>query len=101
MRWRSVLRGLPGLCAFLLLLAAATTAAVLGAGSLFYEAWGQPPFRMAAYLAPAAVLIVLGLAALRWPLAGGLCLLATCTGAAWRGWPSMRRVGPRRPKACS
>lgn len=84
MRSRDALRRLPGLLAFLLVLTVTTTAAVVGAGSMFYEGWGQPPLRMATYLAPAAVLIVLGLVAIRWPVAGGLSLLLLGGGAGWR-----------------
>ena len=58
--------------------------AISGAASLFYEGWGQPIPRVLGYLAPAVLLIVLGLIALRRPAPGGTLLLVAAAGAgAW------------------
>jgi hypothetical protein len=81
----TVARWLPGLGALLLLTGAATVAAVSGMASLFYEGWGRPVWELWQYPLPAAVLIAIGLVALRRPRLGvGLLLLAgLASGALW------------------
>lgn len=84
MTTHSLLRRLPGSSALLLLVVVTTAAAVNGAASLFYEGWGQPVLRLLPYLAPAAVLMAIGLVAIRRPGTGAILLLGGgLAGGAW------------------
>src|SRR5512144_1526483 len=93
---RHVLRAVPGLIGTLLLIIATTSLAVSGTASLFYEGWGRPAARMFSYVAPAVVLLVLGLIALRWPAPGGTLLLvaAVAHGVWWMNWQLQRQIVP-------
>ena len=93
---RHILRSLPGILATLLMVVAATAAAVTGTGSLFYEGWGQPVPYLLRYTAPALVLLALGLVALRWPAGGGVLLLLVALGAGawWVLWQVGRGMAP-------
>jgi hypothetical protein len=73
---RHVGRSLPGHIATALAVVATTALTVAGAGSMFYEGWGQPPLQVLAYLLPGAGCLAICLAAARWPRGGGLVLLA-------------------------
>jgi hypothetical protein len=84
MRNGHFVRSLPGHLATVLALAATTLVAFLGAGTIFYERWGQPLPSLLVPLLPAGVCLALCLAALRWPRAGGLLLIAA--GAGFGGW---------------
>jgi hypothetical protein len=78
-------RRLPGLVAFLLLVAVATVAAISGLSSVFYEGWGQPAWTLWPHLAPAVALVAIGLVALRRPRLGAALLLVAglTSGALW------------------
>jgi hypothetical protein len=81
---RLLARSLAGHLATALAALVTTGLAVTGTASMFYEGWGQPLPHLLAYVAPAGVLLVLCLVALRWPREGGLLLLAA--GLAAVGW---------------
>ncbi len=92
---RHVLRGLPGHVAALLAVVVTTLAGFVGAQSLFYEAWGQPAPVVLTYLLPWAGCLALGLAAFRWPRAGGVLLIAVAVvGAAVWLRTNAARFGP-------
>jgi hypothetical protein len=93
---RHVGRSLPGHIATVLAVIATTALTVAGAASMFYEAWGQPPRRLLAYLLPGAVCLVICLVAVRRPRAGGLLLLAVSFifGAVWLRGQQGRGVPP-------
>jgi hypothetical protein len=90
------LRALPGVLAVILLTAATTVAAVSGTNSLFYEGWGLPLPAMLGYLGPAALLLVVGLVALRWPAFGCVLLLVLgiVSGGRWLSVQTGRGLAP-------
>jgi len=85
-------RSLPGW--FATFLAAVTTAVMNygGFAGLFYEGWGQPFPTPLVHLAPGLASLAICLAALRWPRAGGLLLLAAGVGggALWLNMQAAR-----------
>jgi hypothetical protein len=71
-RWKNVV----GWLAVALSLAAGCTAACWGIGRAFFEGWWEPSLlnnvgMTAAWLIPAAIIVVFGLTAIRWPRVGG------------------------------
>lgn len=82
MATRHLLRSLPGLTATLLMVVVATLLAFTMTASFFYEGWGQPLPAVFGYAAPALILVVLGLVALRWPAPGGALLIVAALGSA-------------------
>lgn len=77
-------RSLPGHLATVLAVISTTVMTYAGAASLYYESWGQPVPVLLESLLPALALLLLCLAALRWPGAGGWLLLGV--GVAVAAW---------------
>jgi hypothetical protein len=96
MAMRHIGRSLPGHIATVLASVATTGLAVMGAASMFYEGWGQPPLELLAYLLPGAACLMLCLVAAHWPRGGGLALLlaSVAFGAAWLRGQQGRGVPP-------
>ena len=86
---REFVERMPGIAGSLLLVVLAAAAALAGAQSLFYEAWGQPAGRMVLFLAPAAALVAGGLVVFRWPFPGAGLLV--CAGVGAGGWWAVRQ----------
>ena len=86
---REFVERMPGIAGSLLLVVLAAAAALAGAQSLFYEAWGQPAGRMVLFLAPAAALVAGGLVVFRWPFPGAGLLV--CAGGGAGGWWAVRQ----------
>lgn len=81
--WKVPWRGIPGIVATVLMAAIASLWVFWSLGELFYEGWGTPLPGPLMYLIPGALAMGLCLAALRWPLFGGIAMLLI---GAWFGF---------------